>query len=129
MKDERRRSGVSETVERATTADVASYRRGRVPRQVRLAHVLGLAEELFAERGYSAASMDELARRADVSKPMVYDLVGSKEALFRVCVDRSAEQLAARIVAAVRAEDALRARLLAGSARFMPRSSGSAGAK
>ncbi|MEJ7583593.1 MAG: TetR/AcrR family transcriptional regulator [Acidimicrobiales bacterium] len=100
----------------AVEADqVGTYRRGRVPRPVRLSQVLGLAEELFAERGYTAASMDELARRAGVSKPMVYDLVVSKEELFRACMDRSAEQLAARITAAVRAETDPRARLSAGS--------------
>jgi AcrR family transcriptional regulator len=96
--------------------DLSQYRRGRVPRDVRLAHVLGLAEELFAEHGYTAASMDELARRAGVSKPMVYNLVGSKEELFRTCMDRTADELATRIRAAVAGETDLR-RLLAAGAR------------
>ena len=94
--------------------DLSQYRRGRVPRDVRLAQVLTLAEELFAEHGYTAASMDELARRAGVSKPMIYNLVGSKEELFRTCMDRTADELAARITAAVAGESDLRRLLLAG---------------
>jgi AcrR family transcriptional regulator len=94
--------------------DLSQYRRGRVPRDVRLAQVLALAEELFAEHGYTAASMDELARRAGVSKPMVYNLVGSKEELFRTCMDRTADELATRIRAAVEGETDLRRLLLAG---------------
>jgi AcrR family transcriptional regulator len=95
--------------------DLSQYRRGRVPRDVRLQQVLSLAEELFAEHGYSAASMDELARRADVSKPMIYNLVGSKEELFRTCMDRTADELAGRIRAAVAGKDDLREILLAGA--------------
>lgn len=97
---------------------VPGYRRGRVPREVRLSQVLGLAEELFAERGYSATSMDELARRAGISKPMVYELVGSKEELFGACVDRSAAHLADRITAAVSVENEPRARLLTGASAW-----------
>src|ERR1035441_8763922 len=58
---------------------VANYRTGRVPRAVRSAQLLELADQLFAERGFHAASMDELARRAGVSKPVIYDHFGSKE--------------------------------------------------
>jgi AcrR family transcriptional regulator len=95
--------------------DLSQYRRGRVPRDIRLAQVLALAEELFAEHGYTAASMDELARRAGVSKPMIYNLVGSKEELFRTCMDRTADELATRIGDSVAGETDLRGLLLAGS--------------
>lgn len=67
--------------------------------------ILSLAEELFAERGYEGASMDELARRAGVSKPVIYALVESKEALFLRCFERSGEELDARMVAAVTRHD------------------------
>jgi AcrR family transcriptional regulator len=73
---------------------VADYRHGRVPRAVRERQLLDLAEELFAERGFQDASMDELARRAGVSKPVIYDIVGSKEELFRRCFERAGEELA-----------------------------------
>ncbi len=99
-------------------AEVRRYPRGRVPREVRLRHVLTLAEELFVERGYRHASMDELARRADVSKPVVYDLVGSKEQLFGTLMDRWADELATRVSAVVLAEPDPGERLRVGARAF-----------
>jgi AcrR family transcriptional regulator len=98
---------------------VADYRHGRVPRAVREQQLLELAEALFAERGYAGASMEELARRAGVTKPVVYELFGSKEGVFGACVDRSIERLAADISSAVRAEGDPEARLRAGGLAFI----------
>jgi AcrR family transcriptional regulator len=98
---------------------VEDYAHGRVPRAVRERQLLELAEELFAERGYGGASMEELARRAGVTKPVVYELFGSKERLFTACVDRSVERLADDISAAVRAETDPEARLRAGGLAFI----------
>jgi AcrR family transcriptional regulator len=98
--------------------DVAAYPRGRVPKEVRRRHVVGLASELFTERGYERASMDELARRAGVSKPVVYDLVGSKEELFRDVMTLEAEELARRISQAVASEAVPEERLRAGAVAF-----------
>ncbi|MGI8752345.1 MAG: TetR/AcrR family transcriptional regulator [Acidimicrobiales bacterium] len=95
--------------------DVSDFRHGRVPRLVRERQVLALAEDLFAERGFSAASMDELARRAGVSKPVIYGRVGSKDQVFRACMDRVAEDMAHRVVEAVRLEVDPRRRLVAGA--------------
>ena len=53
-----------------------------------------LGEELFAERGFAKASMDELARRAGVTKPVIYELFGSKDGLFRACLEGLALRLA-----------------------------------
>lgn len=94
---------------------VSNYQHGRVPREVRLRQVLDLASELIVERGYTGASMDELARRAGVSKPVVYDLVGSKDELFRTLMGRLSDDLAARVAEAVAAEDDPEARLVAGA--------------
>jgi AcrR family transcriptional regulator len=98
---------------------VDDFKHGQVPRAVREQQLLELAEALFAERGYAGASMDELARRAGVTKPVVYELFGSKEGLFGVCVDRSIERLATEIAAAVHAEDEPEARLRAGGLAFI----------
>lgn len=98
--------------------DVGSYPRGRVPREVRRRHVIGLARELFIERAYAGASMDELARRAGVSKPVIYDLVGSKEELFRDVMSIEAEELARRVSEAVANEPAHTERLRAGALAF-----------
>lgn len=104
----------------ASSADalVKGYRPGRVPRAVRAEQLLDLAERLFAERGFHAASMDELARRAGVSKPVVYDHFDSKEQLFATCVRRTGEVLADRVARAVGEESDLRARLRAGSIAY-----------
>jgi AcrR family transcriptional regulator len=103
----------------AAAPQVQDFKHGRVPRPVRERQLLELAEALFAERGYARASMDELARRAGVTKPVVYELFGSKDGLFGACVDRSIERLAADISTAVRAEDAPEARLRAGGLAFI----------
>jgi AcrR family transcriptional regulator len=103
----------------AAAPQVKDFKHGRVPRPVRERQLLELAEALFAERGYGGASMDELARRAGVTKPVVYELFGSKDGLFGACVDRSIERLAADISAAVHAEDEPEARLRAGGLAFI----------
>jgi AcrR family transcriptional regulator len=84
-----------------TSPNIQDFTHGRVPRAVREQQILSLAEDLFADRGYEKASMDELARRAGVSKPMIYSLVGNKEAVFQRCFERSGEELYARMAAAV----------------------------
>jgi AcrR family transcriptional regulator len=55
--------------------------------------IVSVAEQLFAERGYQAASMDELAERVGVSKPMLYEYFGSKEGVLRACVARARVEL------------------------------------
>ena len=101
------------------SANIADYEHGRVPRAVRERQLVELAEELFSERGYPGASMEELARRAGVTKPVVYELFGSKDGIFGACVDRAVEQLAASVAGAVRAETAPEARVRAGGLAFL----------
>ena len=50
--------------------------------------MLDVAEEVFAEQGYRAASMDDIAERVGVSKPMLYEYFGSKDGLLSACVAR-----------------------------------------
>ena len=78
-----------------------------------------LGEQLFAERGFARGSMDELARRAGVTKPVIYELFGSKEGLFRACLEGLAVRLAESIAEAARAEDEPEARLRAGGFAFL----------
>jgi AcrR family transcriptional regulator len=85
----------------AIEAEVALHGHGRVPRELRRRQVLAVAERLFVERGYAATSMDDVAAGAGVSKPIVYGLVGSKEQVFEACMARAAEELSARVAAAV----------------------------
>jgi AcrR family transcriptional regulator len=100
-------------------ARIEDFPHGRVPRAVRERQLVELAEELFAERGYAGASMEELCRRAGVTKPVVYELFDSKDGLFRVCVDRAIGRMAISIAAAVRSETDPEARLRAGGLAFL----------
>ncbi len=67
--------------------------RPKVPRAVREREMVDVAGRLFAERGYHAVSMEEIAQAAGVSKPMVYSYFGSKEGLFLACVQRATDGL------------------------------------
>jgi AcrR family transcriptional regulator len=98
---------------------IEDFRHGRVPRAVRERQLAELAEPLFAERGYAGTSMQELARRAGVTKPVIYELFESKDGLFRACVDRAIERMAASIVEAFRSETEPEARLRAGGLAFL----------
>jgi AcrR family transcriptional regulator len=100
-------------------ARIEDFRHGRVPRAVRERQLVQLGEELFAERGFAKASMDELARRAGVTKPVIYELFGSKDGLFRACLEGLALRLASQIAEAVRAEADPEARLRAGGLAFL----------
>jgi len=53
------------------------------------------ASEVFAERGYHAASIDEIALRSGVSPPVVYDHFESKQELYKRLLERHQEELLA----------------------------------
>ncbi|MET9481783.1 TetR/AcrR family transcriptional regulator [Streptomyces sp. NPDC006638] len=55
--------------------------------------MMDAAVRVFGQRGYRAASMDEIADLAGVSKPLVYLYLHSKEELFTACVRREGEAL------------------------------------
>ncbi|MDV6011487.1 TetR/AcrR family transcriptional regulator [Haloechinothrix sp. LS1_15] len=63
--------------------------------------LLDVAKELFAEKGFEGASIEEIAHRADVSKPVVYEHFGGKEGVYAVVVDRETHLLLDRMVAAL----------------------------
>jgi AcrR family transcriptional regulator len=72
----------------------------RVPRAQREQQMLDAAVKVFSRSGYHAASMDEIAEECDVSKPMLYLYLGSKEELFAACIRREADRLIARFAEA-----------------------------
>ncbi len=57
--------------------------------------LLDVGRRLFAERGLEGTSIEEIAARADVSKPIVYEHFGGKEGLYAVVVDREVERFLA----------------------------------
>lgn len=66
---------------------VKSENRGRLPRDERRAQLLSAALEVFTASGYHAASMDEIADRAQVSKPVLYQHFPSKLDLYLAVLD------------------------------------------
>ena len=61
--------------------------------------ILDAAAEVFGTSGYAHTSVVAVARRADVSKPLVYDYFGSKDGLFIACVDRAGTNLVEHVAA------------------------------
>jgi AcrR family transcriptional regulator len=99
--------------------ELAGYVHGQVPREVRETQILALAEELFAERGYAGLTMNALADRAGVTKPVIYAIVRSKDELYHRCLRRAADELAAAVGAAASGHGAdLEAALRAGNLAF-----------
>ena len=63
--------------------------------------LLDVGRSLFAARGYEGTSVEEVALRAGVSKPVVYEHFGGKEGLYAVVVDREVQRLLTSFTAAL----------------------------
>jgi AcrR family transcriptional regulator len=75
------------------TATSAARRGPRLPRQARRRQLLDAALEVFVANGYHAAAMDEIAERAGVSKPVLYQHFPSKLELYLALLDESVDTL------------------------------------
>jgi AcrR family transcriptional regulator len=69
----------------------------RLPRQARRRQLLGAAQEVFVAQGYHAAAMDEIAERAGVSKPVLYQHFPGKLDLYLALLDDSVQALTVTI--------------------------------
>jgi AcrR family transcriptional regulator len=67
--------------------------RVRMTGKQRREQLLDVGRQLFAERGYDGTAVEEVAARAGVSKPVVYEHFGGKEGLYAVVVDREVQRL------------------------------------
>jgi AcrR family transcriptional regulator len=67
--------------------------RGRMTAADRREQLIETARALFAERGFDGTSIEEIAARAEVSKPVVYEHFGGKEGVYAVVVDREVRTL------------------------------------
>lgn len=74
-----------------------------MPANQRRAQLVDVGRAVFAKRGYEATSVEEIADRASVSKPIVYEHFGGKEGLYAVIVDREMEYVVRRISEALAA--------------------------
>lgn len=67
--------------------------RTRMTGTQRRAQLLDVSRRLFAEKGFDGTSVEEIAARAEVSKPVVYEHFGGKEGVYAVVVDREIQAL------------------------------------
>jgi AcrR family transcriptional regulator len=77
--------------------------RVRMSAAQRREQLIAIGRQLFAERGFDATSIEEVAARAKVSKPVIYEHFGGKEGLYAVVVDREVRALLDRITNALTA--------------------------
>jgi AcrR family transcriptional regulator len=73
----------------------------RLPAAARRAQLIEVGRKAFARLGYEATSMEEIAERAKVSKPIVYEHFGGKEGLYAVIVDREMDYVVRRIAESI----------------------------
>jgi AcrR family transcriptional regulator len=78
-------------------------RRSRMTAAERREQLVRISRGLFAERGFDGTSIEEVAARAEVSKPVVYEHFGGKEGLYAVVVDREVRSLLASMQEALTA--------------------------
>lgn len=75
--------------------------RMRMTGKERREQLLDVGRTLFAQRGFDGTSIEEIAAKASVSKPVVYEHFGGKEGLFAVVVDREIRDLLERVTSAL----------------------------
>jgi len=84
---------VTDLAKRREAARRASDAKVRMSGQERREQLLNVGRKLFAEKGFEAVSVEEIAAKANVSKPVVYEHFGGKEGLYAVLVDREMNYL------------------------------------
>ncbi len=75
--------------------------RARMSGKERREQLLDVGRSLFAQKGFDATSVEEIAAKAGVSKPVVYEHFGGKEGLYAVVVDREMRALLDAITGAL----------------------------
>ena len=77
----------------------------RLPRVQRRAQLIDVAMDVFAEDGYAQTTMDEIARRAAVSKPVLYQHFENKRDLFFTLIDCQLDTLRDRVTSRMETVD------------------------
>jgi AcrR family transcriptional regulator len=81
----------------ATTSAQAANRPVRLPRSARRKQLLAAAQQVFVAQGYHAAAMDDIAERAGVSKPVLYQHFPGKLELYLALLDTHCDALVDRV--------------------------------
>lgn len=71
-----------------------------MPRGERELLILDAGAEEFGTKGWARASTAVVAARAGISKPMIYEYFGSRDGLYRACLDRAGSRLVAAVASA-----------------------------
>jgi AcrR family transcriptional regulator len=77
--------------------------RARMTAAQRREQLLDVSRQLFGEKGFEGTSVEEIASRAGVSKPVVYEHFGGKEGVYAVVVDREIQALTGALTQALEA--------------------------
>ena len=93
-------------------------RGGRLPRRERRVQLLDSALEVFVAQGYHAAAMDDIAERAGVSKPVLYQHFPSKLELYLALLDTACDQVIANCRQALASTHDNKTRVAAAMAAF-----------
>jgi AcrR family transcriptional regulator len=80
-----------------TGASAPVHRGARLTRSARRAQLLDAARDVFAAQGYHAAAMDDIAEKAGVSKPVLYQHFPGKLELYRALLTTYADELVERV--------------------------------
>jgi AcrR family transcriptional regulator len=87
------------------TADTPARRTSRLPRGARRLQLLQAAQDVFVAQGFHAAAMDDIADRAGVSKPVLYQHFPGKRELYLALLEEHVGQLADKVNEALAATD------------------------
>jgi len=85
----------------ARDKDATTTARSRMTGKQRREQLIVIGRKLFADKGFEATTVEEIASRAGVSKPVVYEHFGGKEGLYAVVVDREIRSLLDAITGAL----------------------------
>jgi AcrR family transcriptional regulator len=89
----------------------APHRAARLPRGARRLQLLRAAQDVFVAQGFHAAAMDDIADRAGVSKPVLYQHFPGKRELYLALLEEQVDELTDRVRQAMAATEDNRARV------------------
>jgi AcrR family transcriptional regulator len=117
------------TTEQSTDGSIAQKPRGgRLPRRERRAQLLDSALQVFVAQGYHAAAMDDIAERAGVSKPVLYQHFPGKLDLYLALLDSACDEVIDNCRRALAETDDNKTRVAAAMAAFYSYVAGERGA-
>jgi len=100
------------------TTETTRTRGSRLPRSARRRQLLAAAQEVFVAQGYHAAAMDDIADRAGVSKPVLYQHFPGKLDLYLALLEEHAEAMVAAVRGALESTTDNKARVAATIAAY-----------